>query len=71
MLAGMARCRGGGWRWICCGAGRGCICCRGMVVMEPFIDMESDAAGENPWAVLVGELEWEGGVGRLRGEAVV
>lgn len=41
------------------------------MVIGPFIDKESDAAGENPWTVLVGELECDGGVGRVLGEAVV
>lgn len=57
MFVGMGRGRGGGALWTCCGTGRGCICCRGIVVMELFMDNVSDAAGENPWAVLVGELE--------------
>lgn len=39
--------------------------------MEPRIDILSEAAGENAEPVLLGELEWEDGVGRFLGEAAV
>lgn len=39
-----------------------------MLVIEPLIDMLSDAAGEKAEPVLLGELEWDDGVGRFLGE---
>lgn len=42
-----------------------------MLVMEPRIDMLSEAAGEKAEPVLLGELECDDGVGRFLGDVAV
>ena len=64
-------CNIGGCRGGCPVAGIWAIGWRETPVMELRREALSEAAGEKAEPVLLGELEWEDGVGRFFGEAAV